>query len=287
MIYITKQSNGYIKVSDNEKDCEKSVEVLYRVNLDLENLYKDLRPVVVLSLGNGWYKDQGYIDSYFTGSLTPGTLDYAYGVDIDNFLTKFNKNLNILRTLGHIETSTLDLKNREKIIYKCDILNALDDTYGKNIVSMVLEFSKVDDKTREFLCTLNNRSLDYFKKSIPELLTKGDDVIKFLPEYYKIYYKTFKLGEPKVKTYSIPEYRNPEVLGEIENLLGLEEFIYSRFDLGKVYSGSEIKAELQEIYSDLGIKKTAKIVDIFDYFEVVKVNLNRESSYRLERRKIL
>ena len=32
---------------------------------------------------------------------------------------------------------------------------------------------------------------------------------------------------------------------------------------------------------------TPYFCNIFDYFEVVKVNLNRESSYRLERRKIL
>lgn len=287
-VYITKQSNGYIKVSENIKDCEQEgTEILYYLNTSLKKLYQDLRPVVVLDLGDGWYKNQEFIENYVSGKLAPYPLVFVYNTDIENILTKFYNNFDILKKLGHIGAEKIELKNRDKILYRCDIDSALDDTYGPNVVSLVQEFSRVDEKTREFLCSLGTRDLDYFKKSIPELLTKGDDVIKFLPEYYKVYYKTFKLGEPGLSENIKPEFRNSSVLGDdIKKSTELEDFIYSRFTLGQVYPGSDIKSILQGIYSDLGLKRTAKIVDIFDYFEVVKVNL-KESSYRLERRKVI
>lgn len=275
-------------MSENEKDCEKEgTEILYYLNTDLKKIYQDLRPVVVLDLGDGWYKNQKYIENYVSGKIAPSSLVFIYDTDIENSLIKFYNNFDMLKKLGHIGANKIELKNRDKIKYRCDIENALEDTYGKNVVDLVYEFSRIDEKTRNFLCSLGTRDLDYFKRSIPELLSKGEDVIKFLPEYYKIYYKTFKLDNPKLLTDIKPEFRNNDVLGSIKEKSKLENFIYSRFSLGQVYSGNDIKSILQNIYSDLGLKKTAKIVDIFDYFEVVKVNLKKESSYRLERRKII
>ena len=77
-VYITKQSNGYIKVSENIKDCEQEgTEILYYLNTSLKKLYQDLRPVVVLDLGDGWYKNQEFIENYVSGKLAPYPLVFA------------------------------------------------------------------------------------------------------------------------------------------------------------------------------------------------------------------
>ena len=55
----------------------------------------------------------------------------------------------------------------------------------------------------------------------------------------------------------------------------IEAFIAVRFQVGQKYTREEIKAALQEIYNDAGIKKTAKATDLLEYFDCTESLLSR------------
>lgn len=54
------------------------------------------------------------------------------------------------------------------------------------------------------------------------------------------------------------------------------------FEPGKVYTRKYIKEKLQEIYDNLGIKKTAKATDLSEYANCVSAKKNSERAYRIE-----
>jgi hypothetical protein len=108
------------------------------------------------------------------------------------------------------------------------------------------------------------------------------EVLEFLPLWYRLDYKI----SYKKKNNIDLEFKNQESLGDSNDLnMLLEEKIYDEFLLDKTYTGQEIKNKIQDIYTELGIKQTAKITDLQNYFEITKVNINNESSYRIDFRK--
>ena len=54
------------------------------------------------------------------------------------------------------------------------------------------------------------------------------------------------------------------------------------FEPGKVYTRRYIKEKLQEIYDNLGIKKTAKATDLNEYATCIPAKKNGERAYRIE-----
>ena len=54
------------------------------------------------------------------------------------------------------------------------------------------------------------------------------------------------------------------------------------FESGKVYTRRYIKEKLQEIYDNLGIKKTAKATDLNEYATCIPAKKNGERAYRIE-----
>ena len=54
------------------------------------------------------------------------------------------------------------------------------------------------------------------------------------------------------------------------------------FEPGKVYTRRYIKEKLQEIYENLGIKKTAKATDLNEYATCIPAKKNGERAYRIE-----
>ena len=54
------------------------------------------------------------------------------------------------------------------------------------------------------------------------------------------------------------------------------------FEPGKVYTRKYIKEKLQEIYDNLGIKKTAKATDLNEYATCIPAKKNGERAYRIE-----
>ena len=54
------------------------------------------------------------------------------------------------------------------------------------------------------------------------------------------------------------------------------------FEPGKVYTRKYIKEKLQEIYNNLGIKKSAKATDLNEYATCIPAKKNGERAYRIE-----
>lgn len=68
-----------------------------------------------------------------------------------------------------------------------------------------------------------------------------------------------------------------------ENMLATR--IYQEFKENSVMTKADIKKCLQQIYKEVGYGKTAKAIDIGDWFETKEVQIKRSSGYRLIKRK--
>ena len=82
-------------------------------------------------------------------------------------------------------------------------------------------------------------------------------------------------------------YNSTRMDNEIQNMQKgphIEAIITVKFQVGQKYSREEIKSALQEIYTDAGIKKTAKATDLLDYFDCSDCKLNGQRAYLLGRK---
>ena len=72
------------------------------------------------------------------------------------------------------------------------------------------------------------------------------------------------------------KYRESELISGFKNDLKrdkLASLIYSNFKTGDRYTSKDIKQKLHEIYTLLGISKTAKATDLGNYFTLVKTKV--------------
>lgn len=82
-------------------------------------------------------------------------------------------------------------------------------------------------------------------------------------------------------------YNSTRMDNEIQNMHQLPQLgpiITVKFQVGQKYTREEIKSALQEIYTDAGIKKTAKATDLLDYFDCSDCKLNGQRAYLLGRK---
>ena len=149
-------------------------------------------------------------------------------------------------------------------------INRFKSTFGDtkpeilNLLEQVLELRVFQDRIK--LICINELSKADF-----------DIFIEFLPIFIKNYYNI--LGPERIKELS---YRNDIIKAEYDKLVNnqevespAKEIIANSFVVGSKYSNSYIKARLKDIYSDIGLKKTAKAKDLEDYFETVSCNVQR------------
>ena len=61
----------------------------------------------------------------------------------------------------------------------------------------------------------------------------------------------------------------------------IEAIITVRFQVGQKYTREEIKSALQEIYTNAGIKKSAKATDLQDYYKCTECKVNGQRAYLL------
>lgn len=69
-------------------------------------------------------------------------------------------------------------------------------------------------------------------------------------------------------------YQDADIKAKLKELLSssdLKTIITSEFLIGHRYTARYIKAKLQEIYNQLGLRKTAKATDLRDYFDIKRV----------------
>ena len=309
VVYITKENN-LIKITNSPRTEEEKeyTELLYTIddyNEDLKNIYDSL--VLLKKMENREDKMPLSIKTlflivkeknYLTNSSQDTEFVYIYEEDIVNFINTYINIIKFLNTLGFSfdirEESDLLIIERQNIKYDCDVINYLEDRFGKDLIELANRYKNLSAEKKNFLHNFSkfntrDKKLEFINQ---ELQKFGDytNLLEFIPKWYRLSLKLFGTYDENtnIEEESL-EFKNQTELGYKEDNTDIESIIknkmFSSFDLGKVYSGNIIKEKVQDIYDHCGLKKTAKINDIFKYFRVVKVNLNQESSYRISTRR--
>lgn len=143
----------------------------------------------------------------------------------------------------------------------------IQDNSSSNIYTFLSEFN--DKKIfREKLSLLCNYPLSENEIGI---------VLDQIPLDFKKYYET--LGPARLKALSYDVSRiSKEYQATLFNKDDLKANIILNYDIGKKYSKSFIKENLQKLYNDLGYSKKAKANDLEEYFELKECKvLNSET----------
>lgn len=295
MIYaILDKTLGEIYFTD-KKRCDdelETTELLYMSDsITLDDVKEKLRPWINLEIRErDYYRNSPEIKKYIETSKVSYSYTKIYPQDIDREINQFFEDCKFLSQLGSLKNSIYKVdieKIRDRIEYDCDIYNYLENILGKDDVDTVCFYRLLDPCCKKFLSefvgigTRDKRS-EYLKRSlVPQ---NNPEVLEFLPLWYRLDYK-MSGGYKKSNESSELEYKRNKQLGNIEP--NIEDKIrgefFEVFKLGMVFSGHEIKKMIQEIYDSNGIKRTAKISDLYDYFEVT--NVSSASSYRIDLRK--
>ena len=304
VVYVIKE-NDLLKITNIPRTEEEKeyTELLYTVEYggDMSNIYDSLRPFICLWKNDSMYyklcpevlsyfEEEGYLGNYSLDSK------FIYGEDIVDFINSYINVIKFFNTIGFsidlTNESDLLITERKNIKYDCDVINYLEDRFGKDIVEAVERYKNLSSEKKNFLHSFSkfntrDKKLDFINQ---ELQKFGDytNLLEFIPKWYRLSLKLFGTFDDNtnIEEKSL-EFKNQTEIGkkndDVDSLI--KNKMFSSFDLGKVYSGNVIKEKVQDIYDNCGIKKTAKINDIFKYFRVVKVNLNQESSYRISTRR--
>jgi len=100
--------------------------------------------------------------------------------------------------------------------------------------------------------------------------------LKYLDYYYH-------LGPERIKAngYLEADLRKEwiKLHSEIKVEDGMISKVYSTFNKGERYSNKDIKSTLKDIYSEFSYSKTAKALDLTDYFVVKDVVFQKDSKW--------
>lgn len=284
MIYAILDKNTnliYFTDRSREKDDLDNTELLYTSDkVTLSSIKKDLRPWIYL-WDQDYYKNDPIIKQY----LETGKLDVfyvkMYPSEIKNEINKFIENLKFLNS---IECTNSQIYNEDPIVntleYDCDIYNYLLSIYG-NITDLIYKFEVLKEKNIliEFSkIKTRDKKVEFIEKNLQET---NKDILEFLPLWYRLEYK---IRSEKELQNILLEYKNKKSLGgNNKTKQDLKNLFFSTFELGKTYTGPEIKSMIQNIYNTFGLKKTPKISDLQEYFDIT--NVSSISSYRINLRK--
>ena len=112
---------------------------------------------------------------------------------------------------------------------------------------------------------------DYFDTHLDDVANMGK--LNKIPAEYKQYYKV--LGTEVIKKQAYILSRIKPVYEAVIQKNTIQEKIDGKFSVGKQYTKSEIKEAFKAVYSELGLKKSAKATDIEEFYEV-KTSTRRE-----------
>ena len=144
-----------------------------------------------------------------------------------------------------------------------------------------IESTQFRDKMRN-ICT----SLDEIDNDSLRLL-----LINHIPEPFRTYYTT--LGADYVKYVSYQKSKLDQAMKSGSLVIleeELEKVVNQKFKVGDRYSKSDIKFKLNEIYSEIGISKTAKATDLEKWFDLRRISIasgtGRANGFLLSQKKL-
>lgn len=129
--------------------------------------------------------------------------------------------------------------------------------------------SKITKFTNEFALNDNfERKMKLycdFRDASPEYSTMLE-ATTYIPLEFHQYYRI--LGSTFIKSHSYKEIELKKEIEFRENYISLKPIFEGLFKLNEIYSVKEIKASVQSVYDNLGIKKVAKATDLSNYFNL-------------------
>lgn len=189
-----------------------------------------------------------------------------------NYLTVIESNgvqeLHVNNMVKVAETRAWDIKNRQ---YNSTfaVLSKLEEAgiHCEDLVSLpndimtqfATDFRSSNNFERSMKCYCE------FRSQHPEYGAKIEATVS-IPVIYHQYY--WQLGYDTIKAQGYKQKNLDNCLSYINRGADIGRLIRQTFQVGNRYLTKDIKASLQKIYDDLGIKKCAKGSDLKDYFQI-------------------
>ena len=162
------------------------------------------------------------------------------------------------------DVQQLDYKDRFSVFNSIE--NQFNIELEREVNNFLLQFNSLEDG---FFYKMKYVCENLPGKSI-EIQTK---VINELPKSYREFYIT--LGPDRCRSLGYKYQLLKDSIVQINfDINTLNNTIYNNFKVGEKCSKASIKTKLQDLYNQIGYKKTAKASDLEQWFEVKSVLLS-------------
>ncbi len=311
---------GY--TADNKKEVRYQTyklhyppsKVLYEIpdanTLDEKRLQKYFQEFRYSDYGLEWFKyDQSIVD-YFKTHTTKDSLNdlgeicltdrsklWKFRDYVEKVVTRLVNykisigELTIEEGLDRVKSITSEVINDIGIRSKVRLYKYLTETY--KVSEDILDFGeKIEDpEILNFMREFESKTLFPEKMKLLCELTVEEgvlcNILETIPLVFKNYYQV--LGKEKIKLLGYQKYQLEAEYDRMKNgkkkPVGLEQQIYSSFQIGSRYTKSEAKNTLKNIYEILGIVGIPKASDLGEYFELkdckIVVGSKRENGFEI------
>lgn len=199
---------------------------------------------------------------------------YDYTTLCQNDSTKeWEPKMNILVKMSEIRAWDIRNNNYANAI---NVISRVGDICSKSPLPQLLN---VFISTKDFMTRMRAYCdfLDSYPDAQDEVEQKSVGIIDY--EFHQ-YYRA--LGPDRIKANS---YQRSMLASQMKCEMAvdkIESAIRENFHIGDVIPRDEAKRKLQEIYDDLGLKKTAKAIDLDLYFDIKRVKVKGAVCIKLE-----
>ncbi|MBR4294774.1 MAG: DEAD/DEAH box helicase family protein [Bacteroidaceae bacterium] len=248
--------------------------------------YKDNKRVLnddefIASQAHKMQESQEQIDIW--QSASPKCKETALN-NLNTYIKHYPNNLYISTTSGEPVINNLLIVSER---YCYDVIKnhhqwfiMSSNAYGK-AYSMPVQELKNRLSVTQSLSDALRVAYDYFARADKALIAEYFIMLRN-EGYNEIGYYYSNLSPGRIKACG---FNSTKLNTEIENNKAgckISMYLPQYFEFGKVYTRKYIKEKLQEIYDNLGIKKTAKATDLNEYATCIPAKKNGERAFRIE-----
>lgn len=183
-------------------------------------------------------------------------------------IPKFNK-LVLLSEKRAFEIQQVDFADR------CSVRRAIYNTFNVEENSELMKFLNLYESLTNFIDKIK-LTCDFFESNLSEGIL--EQALISIDEQVANYIRV--LGVEKIRSHSYIRIRLDREMEKqmINQNINPSIKIIERFSEGDKISKADLKIALQNIYDELGLKKTAKAIDIEEYFEVKSCKIPNENT---------
>lgn len=253
----------------NIEEAEKYIDERYRSTLSLVNKYKDITDPEMLEVYNDVQKREGkeysknYCNSVFDAKTGKAKL-------ICNEFVYWSEKMDL-------EAKKEQYKNHHTVYAYIEGINynpIIGDFEQEENIAIRELLARFND-TSDFMCRME--LYVSFLEAYPHLKTIIESR-PFIPKIFKDYYNSLGPDLIRQKRYKYAELQRliPIVMSESNVQRKISQII----EVGKRYTRDWLKKQFQQIYDELGIKKTATATLIQDFYETKDVLIPNNAGKR-------